>query len=406
MRPACYHALNNDQTDSSTHMASTWTHTYKAPNIIRHVCSGNAVVGKDNDNNNVGMTPLPVLGPSEFLYREENGFVEVGEKLLPNEIRWRPYIKIGAKVGDEWKDKGQANLSETYKLTRLAVEELPVKKLVAGDEALCAVIERRTVTPGFVEEVHFARGVGPIARIIFEIRANERRERWFEALVPDADVQADKVGSSEARLRDSGMGGGQERSHQGRATDRDTGNTTASFFAEFPDSASSAAFQGREITVTGVMSSATSQKDGYRIDLKTIYRGAGAACFFQGAAANDAEKANPHVPMTIAGTVKGLLFPDRPFIKLVNCRLQPTSPVSAKAVGSVLPPVSNFLKLIRLTASRQEAPIVTATRLTYLYTSESPRTFSPHMRIGTEGMKCLNTSARMVPLRLLRPTTC
>jgi hypothetical protein len=138
---------------------------------------------------------LPLPKPKRMQYREREGFVEIGEENegLKKTV-WRPFLKVGAKVGDSWEREVVPGLKETYKLTKFGEptwgpKEVDWRGSGTKEKVYAAHIEVRTTTdlgggsvPPTVEEVELGRGIGPVSRRSFREENGKREMNWRETI--------------------------------------------------------------------------------------------------------------------------------------------------------------------------------------------------------------------------------
>ena len=81
---------------------------------------------------------LPLPAPTEERYREQNGFIEIGQSDTRNgTFFYEPVIRLGAAVGDTWK----SDLGNTYTVLPFETKE------IEGKSIQCAVIEQIVFAP-------------------------------------------------------------------------------------------------------------------------------------------------------------------------------------------------------------------------------------------------------------------
>jgi hypothetical protein len=105
---------------------------------------------------------LPIPAPSEERYREQNGFIEIGQRDPRNgTFFYEPVIRLGAAVGDTWK----SDLGNTYTV-------LPFESKKIDDKSVrCAVIEQTVFAPNSSKvmmkmKTAYGRGLGPVSVLV------------------------------------------------------------------------------------------------------------------------------------------------------------------------------------------------------------------------------------------------
>lgn len=140
-----------------------------------------------------GYAELPLGKPTRVLRREKDGYVEIGREIGGlKETVWQPYIKVGAVAGDEWERETSPGLvTERYRVVKFESKEVPLKVGGSQDKFMVAFIEVRNTTKldggktfVNVEEVQFARGVGPVYRTTWRIENGGRKQNWSENITP------------------------------------------------------------------------------------------------------------------------------------------------------------------------------------------------------------------------------
>jgi hypothetical protein len=157
-----------------------------------------------------GHVTLPPLGPQRQLYREKDGYIEVGDTPDPKLIedapalkqnedfmrtKWHPVVKVGALVGDEWEralgPKDEPGLIvERYKLVKIAPQEVEFKG-GRKEKVTVAFVETRVTTKldgGKTMEtgmdVQLARGIGLVHQSSWGIEQGKRNNYWYEHFTP------------------------------------------------------------------------------------------------------------------------------------------------------------------------------------------------------------------------------
>jgi hypothetical protein len=104
---------------------------------------------------------LPLPASTEERYREQNGFIEIGQRDARNgTFFYEPVIKLGATVGDTWK----SDLGVSYTVLPFETKE------IEGRSVRCAVIEQTSFFPnGKVAtqtKTSYGRGLGPVSVLV------------------------------------------------------------------------------------------------------------------------------------------------------------------------------------------------------------------------------------------------
>jgi len=128
-------------------------------------------------------------------YRLKDGYFEIGEdNEVAKQIVWRPFLKVGAKVGDSWEREIMPGIKETYTLTKFGdpksgPKEVDWKGTGTKEKVYAAHIEVRTTTdigggsvPPAIEEVELGRSIGPVSRRSYTEKGGKRELNWRETL--------------------------------------------------------------------------------------------------------------------------------------------------------------------------------------------------------------------------------
>lgn len=124
---------------------------------------------------------LPLPAPTEQRYREQNGFIEIGQRdARSGTFFYEPAIKLGATVGDTWK----SDLGVSYTVLSFETKE------IEGRSVRCAVIEQTISFPnGKVAtqtRTTYGRGFGPVSVLVLAPDSTgELQVKRTEQLMPD-----------------------------------------------------------------------------------------------------------------------------------------------------------------------------------------------------------------------------
>jgi hypothetical protein len=140
-----------------------------------------------------GYSKLPLGNPVRHLYREKDGFIEIGDTgEFVKETTWTPIIKLGALAGDEWeRETVPGTITEHYKLARFAQQEVEFSDKSKRKIVVAFVEMRMTAKVGdgktmeMGQDIQLGQGVGLVHRLAWRIEDGQRKNSWYEHFTPE-----------------------------------------------------------------------------------------------------------------------------------------------------------------------------------------------------------------------------